>query len=79
LIVFQANGVAVTTSRLPNRQTFTERPEFCALLQKLRKKCASEWKKEELDYQYPDLCSLIREMEGREEGIMKKSSVLTYV
>ncbi len=59
----QANTVAVTTSRLPNRQTFTERPEFCALLKKLRNKCSSQWNRDELDFQYPQLCSLIKQLE----------------
>eukprot|EP00094_Tigriopus_californicus_P006437 TCALIF_06199-PA protein Name:"Protein of unknown function" AED:0.31 eAED:0.34 QI:0/0/0/0.33/1/1/3/0/625 len=55
----QQNQIAVTTSKLPNRQTFVERPEFCILTEKLQRSCSTQWKKLELDLQYPKLCDLL--------------------
>ena len=59
--------VGVTTSRLPNRQTFVDRPEFCVLVKKLRHVCGHEdarWKRIELDAQYPNLCPTLEEIRG---------------
>ena len=60
----QDHDVRVTTSRLPNRQTFIERPEFCLLVEKLQGTCYS-WKKMELDIQYPSLCPLLLKAERK--------------
>ena len=59
----KANGVSVTLSKLGNRNTFTKQPDFCFLLDKLRKKCGSKWKRSGLDHQYPELCTLLRGIE----------------
>jgi len=78
--VDQLNDVAVTTSRLPNRQTFVERPEFCVLLRKLSRLCRghgdddseeeeadpSAWKRAEVAQRYPGLCATISEARERE-------------
>ncbi len=50
--VDQQNEVAVTTSRLPNRQTFPLRPEFCSLVARLTVICRAKCKKEELDHRF---------------------------
>ena len=63
LALLQANGVAVTISKLGNRNTFTKQPDFCFLLEKLRLKCSSQWKRSGLDSQYPELCALLRDIE----------------
>ena len=49
--------------RLPNAETFVDRPEFCLLLNKLLKVCKSKWKREELDFYYPKLCPYILDAE----------------
>ena len=59
----QVNGVAVTMSKLGNRNTFTKQPDFCFLLEKLWKKCGSPWKRSGLDSQYPELCGLLMDIE----------------
>ena len=50
--------MAVTTSRLPNRETFLEWKEFCLVIQKLTRTCLG-WKRPLLDDHYPQLCALI--------------------
>ena len=55
--------MAVTISKLGNRNTFTKQPDFCFLLEKLRGKCGSQWKRSGLDSQYPELCALLRDIE----------------
>ena len=55
----QQNEVAVTSSRLPNRQTMLKWSDFCIVMQKLRKSCVHVWKRIDLDRQYPSLCSLL--------------------
>ena len=59
----QANDAGVTISKLGNRNTFTKQPDFCFLLEKLRQKCSSKWKRSGLDHQYPELCALLRDIE----------------
>ena len=53
----QQNNVAMTTSRLPNRQTMLEWPDFCVILRKIEKSCKQKWKRVDLDKAYPSLCS----------------------
>ena len=53
----QQNIVAMTTSRLPNRQTMLEWPDFCVILRKIEKSCLQKWKRPDLDKAYPSLCS----------------------
>ena len=53
----QQNQVAVTMSRLPNRQTMLKWPEFCIVVEKLKKSCDNVWKRIELDRNYPSLCN----------------------
>ena len=55
----QQNEVAVTTSRLPNRQTMLKWSDFCIVMEKLKKSCNHVWKRIDLDRQYPSLCSLL--------------------
>ena len=55
----QQNEVAVTTSRLPNRQTMLKWSDFCVVMEKLKKSCNHVWKRIDLDRQYPSLCSLL--------------------
>ena len=59
----QVNGVATSASKYGNRNTFTKQPDFCFLLEKLRQKCGSPWKRSGLDSQYPELCALLRDIE----------------
>ena len=54
------NEVAVTTSRLPNRETFIEWPEFCLVVRKLHGTCQG-WKRQDLDARYPQMCTLLSE------------------
>ena len=53
----QQNNVAMTTSRLPNRQTMLEWPDFCVVLRKIEVSCKQPWKRVDLDKTYPSLCS----------------------
>ena len=55
---FQVNQVSVTTSRLPNRETLMEWPDFCFVIGKLRKTCLG-WKRQYLDSRYPEMCESI--------------------
>ena len=55
----QQNEVAVTSSRLPNRQTMLKWSDFCIVMEKLKKSCVHVWKRIDLDRQYPYLCSLL--------------------
>ena len=57
----QQNEVAITTSKLPNRQTMLKWPDFCIVLQKLQKSCNHISKRIELDSEYPTLCPLLLE------------------
>ena len=50
--------MAVTTSRLPNRETFLEWPDFCLVVAKLRSTC-NGWKRQDLDARYPKMCNLL--------------------
>ena len=56
----QQNEVAVTTSRLPNRQTLWKWPEFCNVVKKLIKSCDNSWKRIGIDRNYPSLCSRLQ-------------------
>ena len=53
----QQNNVAMTTSRIPNRQTLVEWPDFCLVVKKLHRVCNKPWKRVDLDASYPRLCS----------------------
>ena len=56
----QQNDVAATSSsRLPNRQTMLKWPDFCVVMEKLKKSCSHVWKRIDLDRQYPVLCTLL--------------------
>ena len=55
----QQNEVAVTSSRLPNRQTMLKWSDFCIVMEKLKNSCVHVWKRIDLDRQYPYLCSLL--------------------
>ena len=55
----QQNNVAMTTSRLPNRQTMLEWPDFCVVLQKIERSCRQPWKRVDLDKAYPSLCNTL--------------------
>ncbi len=55
LFLFQINEVAVTTSRLPNKETFLQWADFCVVVAKLVKTCQG-WKRPELDDRYPRMC-----------------------
>ena len=55
----QQNHVAVTTSRLPNRQTMLKWSDFCIVMEKLSKSCTHVWKRIDLDRHYPFLCPLL--------------------
>ena len=55
----QQNQVAVTTSRLPNRQTMLKWSDFCVVMEKLTKSCGHVWKRIDMDRQYPSLCRLL--------------------
>ena len=55
----QQNNVAMTTSRLPNRQTMLEWPDFCVILRKIERSCNQPWKRVDLDKAYPSLCSAL--------------------
>ena len=55
----QQNEVAITTSKLPNRQTMLKWPDFCIVMQKLQKSCTHISKRIELDTEYPTLCPLL--------------------
>ena len=55
--------MATSASKYGNRNTFTKQPDFCFLLEKLRQKCGSPWKRSGLDSQYPELCALLRDIE----------------
>ena len=57
-IPFQVNEVSVTTSRLPNRETFIEWPDFCLVIRKLRSTCEG-WKRPDLDVRYPLMCQIL--------------------
>ena len=57
----QQNEVAVTSSRLPNRQTMLKWSDFCIVMEKLKKSCSHVWKRIDLDRQYPSLCPLLLE------------------
>ena len=57
----QQNEVAITTSRLPNRQTMLKWSDFCVVMEKLKKSCGHVSKRIDLDRQYPVLCSLLLE------------------
>ena len=61
--LLQVNGVAISASKYGNRNTFTKQPDFCYLLEKLRQKCGSPWKRSGLDSQYPELCGLLMDIE----------------
>ena len=50
----------MTTSRLPNRETFIEWPEFCLVVRKLHGTCQG-WKRQDLDARYPQMCTLLLE------------------
>ena len=50
----------MTTSRLPNRETFIEWPEFCLVVRKLHGTCQG-WKRQDLDARYPQMCKLLLE------------------
>ena len=69
--LFQINEVAVTTSRLPNRETFLEWNEFCLVLQKLIHTCQG-WKRPLLDDHYPHLCAVILELPQNESLICQQ-------
>ena len=55
----QQNQVAITTSRLPNRQTMLQWSDFCLVMEKLQKSCGHVWKRVDLDQRYPSLCQLL--------------------
>lgn len=55
----QQNQVAVTTSRLPNRQTMLKWSDFCVVMEKIKKSCGHVWKRIDIDRQYPLLCPLL--------------------
>ena len=55
----QQNEVAVTTSKLPNRQTMLKWSDFCVIMEKVEKSCNHPNKRIELDINYPNLCSLL--------------------
>lgn len=55
----QQNEVAITTSKLPNRQTMLKWPDFCIVMLKLKKSCNHVSKRIELDSEYPTLCPLL--------------------
>ena len=55
----QQNEVAVTTSKLPNRQTMLKWSDFCVIMEKLEKSCNHLNKRIELDINYPTLCPLL--------------------
>ena len=55
----QQNEVTVTASRIPNRQTMLKWPEFCTVVEKLKMSCSNQWKRVELDKNYPSLCFLL--------------------
>ena len=55
MVTFQINEISVTTSRMPNRQTFMEWPDFCLVVDKLRQACQG-WKRHDLDAIYPKMC-----------------------
>ena len=48
----------MTTSRLPNRETFIEWPDFCLVIRKLRSTCEG-WKRPDLDVRYPLMCQIL--------------------
>ena len=51
----QINEISITSSRLPNRQTFMDWPDFCLVVDKLRNACQG-WKRQDLDSIYPRMC-----------------------
>ena len=55
----QQNEVAITTSRLPNRQTMLQWSDFCVVMEKIIKSCGHVWKRIDMDRQYPSLCQLL--------------------
>ena len=55
----QQNEVAITTSRLPNRQTMLQWSDFCVVMEKVIKSCGHVWKRIDMDRQYPSLCKLL--------------------
>ena len=55
----QQNEVAVTTSKLPNRQTMLKWTDFCTVMEKIKKSCSHISKRIELDMQYPAMCTLL--------------------
>ena len=61
----------MTTSRLPNRETFLEWNEFCLVLQKLIRTCQG-WKRPLLDDHYPHLCAVILELPQNESLICQQ-------
>ena len=69
LFFLQVNEVSVTTSRLPNRETFLEWPNFCLVVRKLRGTCEG-WKLPDLDSRYPQMCQILlewpKEMSGKD-------------
>ena len=78
----QQNEVAVTTSKLPNRQTMLKWSDFCVIMEKLEKSCTHTSKRIELDINYPTLCPLllaklkgsyISSFDGDKKDICKKA------
>lgn len=48
--------MAVTTSRLPNREIFLKWDDFCLVVVKLTKTCKG-FKRPQMDNSYPHMCS----------------------
>ena len=62
--------MSVTTSRLPNRETFIIWPEFCLVVRKLHGTCQG-WKRQDLDARYPQMCSLLSQWPQESLGKQK--------
>ena len=68
--------MSVTTSRLPNRETFIIWPEFCLVVRKLHGTCQG-WKRQDLDARYPQMCSLLSQWP--QESLGKEKQDLNQV
>ena len=73
MYLFQINEVAVTTSRLPNRETFLEWNEFCLVINKLIHTCHG-WKRELLDDHYPQMCTIVLQYTSEHQHHQNNSS-----
>ncbi len=59
----QDNQFLVTSSSYPNKRSFHESRDYCAVLAKLRISCFDE-KRVTLDLEYPLLCPLVEEVDS---------------